>query len=179
MILFKKALFIASMFMNVSHAQQSKLTADTAKHESSSLKAFDFRGQGFDVSIDYALLHSRDQFPVIVDVQTRKSDTLIKLTGKAMKELDAQGFKNMALLASDKDTSSAYILESVYIYAKGEVFGVLSRGLSDDGVELWFYHNKDRKIILQEYPKNFDAASYIKNRINEAYRSTGRHISSN
>lgn len=163
---YRKILLLIVVFF-ISNAFSTPATAQTNK-DSTTLKALDFRGQGYDVSIDYALLNSRKIFAVIVDVQTRGTDSLIKIIGKIMKELDAQGLRNMVLLASDKDTSSVSIRESIYIYSMGEVFGVLSKGLSDDDVILWFYHNEDRKIVLQEYPKNFNAASYIKTKIKEA-----------
>lgn len=167
----KQTPFIIAVILTCQgYTQTRRPAADTKSH--TTLKAFDFRGKGYDASKDYALKNGGSSMPVIVEVQARKGDTLIKITGKVVKALDAEGYKNMVLLASDADTTKA-TLERVLIYSNRSIYGILSKGFSDDGVVLWIYYNRDRKKILQEYPKNFNAALYIKQKICEAYRYSG------
>lgn len=167
---------IGVMFTTISYAQKSLPPADTARQSTQeTFKAYDFRGQGHKAAIDYALKHGGKTMPVIVDVQSRAGDTLLKITGKVMKKLDAQGYKNMALLAGDTDTISTGMLECALIYSNGSVYGLLMKGRSDNGTVLWAYYDKNRNILLKEYPKYFDAAGYIRKKIIEAYKNAAPH----
>jgi hypothetical protein len=144
--------------------------------DTATFKAYDFRGKDPDASMEYALKNIGPGMPVIVDVQS-KSDTLVKATGKIMKEMDQKGYKNMVLLASEPNTKGDALLECVLFYGNGSFYGMLVNGLTDDGKKIWLYYNQSRTLILQKYPKDFALRAFIRQKISEAYKAGGGAIS--
>jgi|GEM_PF-5146061 len=135
-------------------------------------KAYDFRGsKNPDASMEYALKNVGPGMPVIVDVQG-KGDSLLKVTGKIMKEMDLKGYKNMVLLASDLNTGKA-MEGCILFYGNGAYYGMLIKGLTDDGKKIWLYYDQSRTLVLQKYPKDFSLRAFIRQKINEAYKASG------